>query len=247
VRVTGLDLLDNTQFRLGPNFATVLGITRSGDADGRAATVLLRVSTENLEPSDLFDVPLVAVNPPPGGGESVPLAYGVNPEVIDCTGRVPCASNLRSTRTPLPETNVRAQAFRPDAEVAETALAWQGPPAIQWLDESGSSVGGAERTTVGGVFPVTLHEPETVRLADPFAVGPPVALYRATARNTGTFGAGVEAVTFEATQTAFAVGDMNGDGLPDVVTMRSNEVVVALADASGGHHTVRVRRTRRSR
>jgi hypothetical protein len=234
LRVTGLDLLDNTQFRLGSNFATVLEITRSGDAGGRGATVLLRVSTENLEPSDLIDAPLVAVNPAPGGGESAPLAYGVNPEVVDCTGRAPCASNLRGTRTPLPETNVRAQVFRLDDEAAETAPAWQGPPTIQWLDESGSSVGGAERTPVGGVLPVTLHEPRTVRLADPSTIGPPVALYRATARNSGTFGAGVEAVTFDAAQTAFAVGDMNADGRPDVVTMRTNEVVVALADAAGG-------------
>jgi hypothetical protein len=238
LEVVGDDLLDNTQFRLGGNSARVQSIRRDPSAPVRGAVFQVQVSTANLVPSDLDDVPFVAVSPSPGGGESAPVRFGINPEVTPCPPAAPCASNLRRSRAPILGTSIRAQNYDIGRWERPFAVGWQGTRVARALSKDTlTMLGGAETSTMGGLLAATVDDIDGARLESPDGEGPTTTLYAAASRNTGAFGDGDAAIAsdFGERPGDIAVADLNQDGFVDVVAANaaSEGMTIALGRGDG--------------
>ncbi len=226
VQLWGRHLMDNAQFRLGQNYGRVTTFADDPlDEAGRFVEVI--VSTAGLEPSDLDDYALTAVNPSPGGGER-PMAFGINPVAAACPPGAPCVSNLRRTRTRLPSGDGVAQAFAPEAK-GRAGLRWQGGDAAVVRGNDGQVLARLSADAAGGIVPLPTATWGSVTLEDRRGVAPNVVLGAATTRGSRVF-APPQSWTLPNDIAGLTVGDFDRDGHQDVaMTTATNEVEVRLA------------------
>ena len=234
--VAARNLVDNVQFRLGHNFATVQALNRSA-ADPLAATPRLTVTTAGLFPSDLQDEYLVAVNGPPGGGEAL-APFGINPRIAPCDSVGTCLSNLRWTRARTPNGRAVFQGFDSVGDKRWAGVAWRGGTAAEIR---GPQVGqGAEPLLarvlgqgMEGAIPMPLAEGATVRLEDAVGTEPGVVLAAARgARGTGAFYPPFLIAQLRQ-PTAAAVADFDENGWPDIAVADAGSASVVLIPANG--------------
>ena len=236
VQIRGKHLTDNATFRLGPNYGRVTAL--GADPLLPAETIAtVELTTEGIVPDDLLNAELVAANPPPGGGDSAPLAFGVNPDRTTCPKYEDCVSNLRGTRAPLPNGRALAQGYTPAATATLSGLEWRGGTAARIFTAAGTLAARIRAQDAGGQLPLPWSGHAAVELEDTMGTGPAVRLGRdaATMRSDGTFAAGVGiSVPQPCVNKEVAVHDLNRDGLPDLLVVCLQEALVRVA-VGGGH------------
>ena len=240
VRVQGYDILDNTQFRIGPIFASVLNPSEItipyAPADRPQRQVTLRIDAEDLEglvPLDLEDYEVVAINPGPGGGEGS-RPFGWNPELVPCRIENGCRSNLRWTREPLLSGRGLFQDFDLEGPISG-GFRWRGGQALTLFDADGETIGRFPRSgTHDGVPVLPFHDVDHFRLEDASGTHPQVVMTQGGRRGAGYFDNRREYVTGTAPES-LAIGDIDGDGQLDaaVANRLSHDVMIFFGLGDG--------------
>ncbi len=228
IGVWGEKLMDNVQFRLGSNFGKKI----ESDAIPGDPDLVVRVSTQNLVPrNDSYG--FTAINPSPGGGD-YSRPFGLNPLIDDWTSRL--SIDLRSTRSTGPGSLIWQRVDLPRL-VQSTGMAWGGNAGWTAVrDEENRLMTRMSKISSFGILPLPIGS-TMAELQDDLGFGPDAqfadqqVLYQG---GDGTFGA-ISYFSVGERASCAAIGDLNADGKPDVVTSNkiTDDVTILLGEGDG--------------
>jgi fibronectin type 3 domain-containing protein len=227
IKIWGRNVMDNAFVRLGVNSGIISD--KSEDAVTGDQIITALISTAGLTPRDnSYDFSIA--NPSPGGGEQI-KAFGVNPLAEDWDGAQ--ATNMRGTRAGGTNPQVWHRISGPSLMPTNTGLQYSG--GTQWValrDNNGRMLKRIAASNLGSAIPYEVGEQidfqTTSGIGSPASLTNPTQLYRG---GDGTFGA----------QSDFGMGDqpmlvalvdLNGDGVPDIVTANSGNTFTYVGAVS---------------